>query len=215
MVGVFDSGVGGLISLRRLRTICDRVDTVYLADYENAPYGTKKREELIPIISGNIKRLLALGCERVLVACCTASAMLKYLPGELSSLASGVVLPTLDSINRSGLSRIALIATDRTVEEGCFAPSGAEWELFPIKAQPLVGIVERGEWSSPYIDRLILKIKATSPEGLILGCTHFSHLEKRFLREIPEIRIFSPADIGAVAFSKEVNNFGFGTEKYV
>ena len=65
MVGIFDSGVGGYNSLRELRRLKEKVDILYLADYKNAPYGTKTKEELIPIISDNIKRLVSLGCEKV------------------------------------------------------------------------------------------------------------------------------------------------------
>lgn len=215
MVGIFDSGVGGYNSLCELRRICDRTDVIYLADYENAPYGTKTKKELIPIISDNVKRLISLGCERVLAACCTASAMLGYLPCELRSRTFGVIEPTLDEIRASGVLRVALIATDRTVEEGAFSAVSGDCEVVGIKAQRLVGIVERGEWSSPYIDELIKKIKEISPDALVLGCTHFSHLEKRFSSELSGVRIFSPARIGARAFANGINNFGEGRTQYI
>ena len=213
MVGIFDSGVGGYNSLRTLRRICDRVDIIYLADYKNAPYGTKTKEELIPIISENINRLISLGCERVLVACCTASAMLGYLPNELCRLVSGVIEPTLSEIGRSSYRSIALIATDRTVSEGAFSISGRE--IVGIRAQRLVGIVERGEWDSPYIDEVIDEIRAASPEALILGCTHFSHLSNRLREALPGVEIFSPADIGAITFSEKINNCGKGRTEYI
>ena len=213
MVGIFDSGVGGYNSLRELRRLKEKVDILYLADYKNAPYGTKTKEELIPIISDNIKRLVSLGCEKVLIACCTASAMLPYLPREVRALASGIIGPTLAEIRKSGVRRAVLIATDRTVSEGVF--SVAECEIVGIKAQRLVDIVERSDFSSPYIDELIDKIKAASADALILGCTHFSHLSDRFRHAIPDARIFSPANIGAAAFSAEINNFGEGRIEYI
>jgi glutamate racemase len=83
VIGIFDSGVGGCVSLAELRAINGEVDIVYLADYKNAPYGTKGEGELVPIISENIERLLSLGCERVLIACCTASAMHRLLPEKI------------------------------------------------------------------------------------------------------------------------------------
>ena len=215
MVGIFDSGVGGHNSLCELRRLKKKVDIIYLADYKNAPYGTKTKEELIPIVSNNIKRLLSLGCERVLIACCTASAMLKYLPKELCDVCTGVIEPTLALIRNSGVRRASLIATDRTVSEGAFSSLEEEIKLSEIKAQELVGIVERGEFSSPYIDELIKKIKKTSPDALILGCTHFSHLSDRFRKDIPGVKIFSPANIGAREFSIGINNLGEGRIEYI
>jgi glutamate racemase len=101
------------------------------------------------------------------------------------------------------------------VSEGAFSALGENVELVQIKAQRLVGIVERGEFSSPYIDGLIREIKETDPDALILGCTHFSHLSDRFLRDIPGTEIFSPASIGAQKFSLGIDNLGEGRIEYV
>ena len=80
MIGVFDSGDGGLLAVEKIRERSPECDLIFLADRENAPYGTKSRTEIIRITKRNIKRLKELGASRILIACCTASSVY----GELS-----------------------------------------------------------------------------------------------------------------------------------
>lgn len=215
MIGIFDSGVGGCVSLAELRAINGEVDIVYLADYKNAPYGTKGEGELVPIISENIERLLSLGCERVLIACCTASAMHRLLPEKIREKSVPIIPYAVEEIRRLRARRVTLIATERSVKARAFAEISGFAHLTAISAQPLVGIVERGEWDNPYIDSLILEIKETRPDALVLGCTHFSHLSKRFCSEMPNVKIISPANLGAKAFAEGIGYAGYGITEYI
>ena len=215
MLGILDSGIGGYSSLREIRRLCDRVDIVYLADYKNAPYGVKDERTLVPIVSENIERLLSLGCERVLIACCTASAMHKHLRWELAERSTEIISPTVKEISKSGASRVTLIATERTVMSSAFDSVSRFASLTKISAQPLVSIVERGAWEDEYISALVGRIRESTPDTLILGCTHFSYIEKRLRQELPNINIVSPATLGAREGAKEINNLGTCRVEYI
>ena len=215
MVGIFDSGVGGYNSLYEIRRQTDRLDVIYLADYKNAPYGVKTERELIPIVEENIKALLSRGCEWVLIACCTASAMYKYLPSDLRERSLPIIPPTVEAVRREGAGRVTLIATERTVKSGAFSEISHFAELCEIAAQPLVEVVERGDWKSPYIDSLIERIKESEPSVLVLGCTHFSALYRRFCEELTGVKIISPAQIGAKEILKRVKNLGTSRVEYI
>ena len=84
MIGVYDSGSGGLTALSHLLRLAPRADICYLGDLPHAPYGTKTRAELIPIIEENTLRFLALGAEHILVACVTASSLYSHLFHHIS-----------------------------------------------------------------------------------------------------------------------------------
>ena len=56
MIGVYDSGSGGLIALSQLIRLAPSVDIAYRGDLANAPYGKKTREQLLPIIEENAER---------------------------------------------------------------------------------------------------------------------------------------------------------------
>ena len=78
MIGVFDSGNGGLITVEKIRELSADADICFLADRENAPYGTKSKNEIISLSKRNIKRLRDAGADKILIACCTASAVYPF-----------------------------------------------------------------------------------------------------------------------------------------
>lgn len=74
-IGVFDSGVGGLTVHRTLVARFPQADFVYLADQANAPYGGRAGEEIVDLTKAGVLRLFETGCDLVVLACNTASAI--------------------------------------------------------------------------------------------------------------------------------------------
>ena len=121
MIGVFDSGDGGLLAVEKIRERSPECDLIFLADRENAPYGTKSRAEIIRITKRNIKRLKELGASRILIACCTASSIYGELSEEEKSIAVPIIMPSARraaSITKTG--KIAVISTEATARSGAF-----------------------------------------------------------------------------------------------
>ena len=73
-VGFFDSGIGGKCILEAFRRLCPDVDTVYLADSANCPYGNKSAEEIFRLSDACVGELLERGCRIIVIACNTATA---------------------------------------------------------------------------------------------------------------------------------------------
>ena len=92
MIGIFDSGVGGLSALDEVRKIAPKADICFLADRNNAPYGTKTKEEVKKLAEANIEKLLSLGAEKILIACCTASTVYH----ELSDFHKSISVPIIE-----------------------------------------------------------------------------------------------------------------------
>ena len=205
MIGIFDSGKGGLNSYRVVREALPREDIVYLADRKNAPYGTRSEGELVELVERDIKRLIDLGCRKILIACCTASTVYPYLDDEARAIAVPIIAPAA----RAAVGgRVAVIATERTVMSRAFFHAIKEnspgTEVFEIAAGELVSLVEEGGKDGRLTDcqratvmRVRDKILAVRPDALILGCTHFSHLEASFAAELYGIKIVSAAKEGA------------------
>ena len=74
-IGVFDSGVGGLSVHRALVEALPDADLIYLADQANAPYGGRPGEEIVDLTRAGCERLFGAGCDLVVLACNTASAI--------------------------------------------------------------------------------------------------------------------------------------------
>lgn len=86
MIGVFDSGVGGLCALKALTTRLPGQRFIYLGDNAYAPYGHRSPEEITSLTRRGVRELFQRGCELVILACNTASTVaLRRLQGELDS----------------------------------------------------------------------------------------------------------------------------------
>ncbi len=181
---------------------------IFLADRKNAPYGTKTKDELIELVSRDILRLDSYGCRKILIACCTASTVHPYLPEKLKNISTPIIIPT--AMAAGGGKRIAVIATRHTVNDSAFSKAlsmlSPASSVFEIEAGELVTLAEGGcrdgklnRANLKIINNITEKIKATDPDTLILGCTHFSHFERTFTELLPNVRIVSSAREGASA----------------
>ena len=145
MIGVFDSGFGGLTVHRALIEALPDRDFVYLGDNRNAPYGTRRPIDVLNLTCAGLERLFAEGCTLAILACNTASVVAlrwiqqQWLPPRLREdgvprNVIGIVVPTIeaatglawDDNSSSGedperaSSTIAVFATRRTVETACY-----------------------------------------------------------------------------------------------
>ena len=75
MIGVFDSGIGGLTALKELTHALPYEDFVYLADEAHLPYGAHTRADVLRYTASALSFFESLGVHRVLLACGTASAL--------------------------------------------------------------------------------------------------------------------------------------------
>jgi glutamate racemase len=75
MIGVFDSGLGGLTVLHALRARFPHVSLVYLGDHANVPYGNRGSEEIVGLTRAATEALFQRGCKLVVLGCNTATAV--------------------------------------------------------------------------------------------------------------------------------------------
>ena len=213
MIGVFDSGVGGYCAFRELRRLLPREDMVYLADRKNAPYGTKSEDEIIAFTKANIKRLKDIGARKILIACCTASSVYGFLDEEEREISLPIITPAAEKAAEG--RKIMVIATERTVKSGVFGREIGRFSdstVTEIPAQRLVGLVESGcrdgrinPECDAELDRIAGLVKESKADRLVLGCTHFSHLESELQRRCG-VKTVSPAREGALALVKMIKN---------
>jgi glutamate racemase len=108
LIGVFDSGVGGLTVHRALVRAFPHADFIYLADQASAPYGGRPGEEIVDLTRAGCERLFAEGADLILLACNTAAAIAlrrlqqAWLPGYRRELGRpvnilGLIVPTIEA----------------------------------------------------------------------------------------------------------------------
>ena len=208
MIGVFDSGIGGLTALSELRKRAPLSDIIYLADRKNAPYGTKSECELTNLVTRDVNELLFRGADRILIACCTASTVYDLLPSYVKNVSTPIIEPAAKAAAYATKNaKIAVISTKRTADSHAFKDAIGKYssaEVFEFEAQALVSFIEERAFDSDvggkawqYLQALLGKVEECGADSLILGCTHFPHLKERLWELIPKIKIIDPSLEGA------------------
>jgi len=141
MIGVFDSGHGGLTILRGLVDRLPERSFLYFGDHAHIPYGDRTSAEIVTFTRAAVDLLFKQGCRLVILACNTAAAVAlrtlqqEWLPHYYPDRRIlGVLVPTVEAITgvpwlanvpagrRAGLPRtIAVFATRRTVASNAYA----------------------------------------------------------------------------------------------
>ena len=209
-LGIFDSGMGGLMIARSVLEQMPDINAVYLGDTLHLPYGARSKEAIYHYTEKAIDHLFREhDCRLIIVACNTASAAAlrkiqqEYLPANFPDRrVLGVVVPTLEMAAQSGFQRIGLIATKYIINSNIYQD-----ELFKIdprieiihNAAPLlVPLIENnGEpWLRDVLENYLRPLQTQNIDGLILGCTHYSYV-KDMAEEImgPNVPILSQTDI--------------------
>jgi glutamate racemase len=221
MIGVFDSGAGGLTAIFELRRLMPSADICFFKDTKNSPYGTKSHRELIRLVERDILKLCRNGADKILMACCTASTVYDDLPLEIQKISLPIIEPTAREAARvSTYGKIGVIATEATVSSGAFSKALAKYptvkEVSELALQRLVAMVEEGaadgKLRSRERDELsrLLKPMKNKIDTLILGCTHFPHLEREISGCLPGVKLVSSSREGAREISRLAKNKGTG-----
>ena len=213
MLGLFDSGRGGLNTVRRLKDTGDDKDLIYLIDGNNAPYGIKTEKEITEIATQNIRLLTEMGAEHVLIACCTASTVHSLLPKRYKDRSVPIIRPIADEARRATRTgRIGVIATDHTVGSGAFRKALADCSVYELSLSELVPMIDAGlsdetatDENVRMIDTLLEPILREDIDTLILGCTHFPALIGvigKIADKYKDVRLIDSARVGADVLRK-------------
>ena len=154
-----------------------------------------------------------MGCEMVLIACCTASSLHEMLPEELRNISIPIITPTARLCRDS--ESVLVIATEHTVKSGAFSREIKRFSTASVREipmQPLVDLIEWGHDTKCAINEIVKMCEGY--DTLILGCTHFSYLYGELRARLPEVKILSPAHIGANEVRKIKISRGCGLDRY-
>ncbi len=224
MIGIYDSGLGGLTAFRELRMRRPDLDIVYYGDTAHLPYGNRPADALFRYGKKAVSFLMNEGADAVLVACGTVSSTVLPRLQELFPIPLfGVVEPTANlAYHISKNKQIGIIATETTVKTGTFSKvlkqRGAVKD-FPLPCPLFVPLVENG-WIDQNLPlpRLVceetLKPLKGNIDTLILGCTHFSLLAHHIQKALPGVYLVGAGEAAAAALSATCPKVGRGESKF-
>lgn len=211
LIGIFDSGVGGLTVAARVQEDLPGASYVYFGDTAHVPYGNRSADDVIGLVADIAHHLVDSGAEALVMACNTSSAL------ALDAVRAWSPIPVIGIIEAAARAavfssrngQIGLIANPLTASSGAYeraagkalaaqgyAPTSAR--IFPVGCPKLVPLVEAGEVSTPSARAALLEylepLQAEGIDTLILGCTHYPFLTP-LIAEIlgPGVDIVDPA----------------------
>ncbi|MBV8370499.1 MAG: glutamate racemase [Candidatus Eremiobacteraeota bacterium] len=222
MLGLYDSGLGGLTVLAALRTAGITEDVVYFADQAHVPYGDKTEAEIHGFLRDNLALLGEQHVDAVVTACNTSCAVAEKIGWPQTPF------PVIDLIATAGRSfaqtphrRIAVVATAATVRAGAYArairASAPHAGVIEIAAPKLVPLVEQGYADTDTAREAVAEIVAELPpdvDALVYGCTHYPLLDRWFAQLLnPHVDRIDPARAQAAATAKLIaeRNLAGGT----
>lgn len=189
VIGVFDSGVGGLSVLRHIRSALPDEHLVYLADASFAPYGDKLDALVVARSLAIAEFFVGIGAKALVVACNTATASaIDAIRNRCPMLVVVGVEPGLKPAAQHSQTRIVgVLATTATLASMRFArlqaqvtaASGVRFLLQPCPG--LADQIEKGELGSPatarLLERLLYPLLDQGIDTLVLGCTHYPFVQ--------------------------------------
>ncbi|MBR5327354.1 MAG: glutamate racemase [Paludibacteraceae bacterium] len=195
MIGIFDSGYGGLTILNHIRQRLPEYDYLYLGDNARAPYGTRSFDVIYEYTLEAVNYLQKRGCQLIILACNTASAKaLRSIqqndinPDEIRVL--GVIRPTVEVVpTRTRTKHIGILATQGTVASESYVIELQKQDpelVITQQACPMwVPLIECGEHmhegADYFVEKYLTELLARDPliDTIILGCTHYPLLQEK------------------------------------
>lgn len=211
MIGVFDSGVGGLTVLKYFLKKLPNYNYIYLGDNARAPYGSRSALTIYNYTCEAVDFLFSRGSKLVILACNTASARAlrkiqqEYLPKKYPGRnVLGVIRPLAEKAAFGPCQKVGVLGTKATISSGVYAEEikklNKEIKVYSEKAPLLVPLIEENYLKYPetkkILKRYLRPLKEKQIETLILGCTHYPFLLDDIKKIMTKrVEVFCPGEV--------------------
>ena len=204
-IGFFDSGMGGISTLRGARRLLPGEDYLYFGDSANAPYGVKTPQQVCELSQKAAELLLERGAKALVIACNTATAaaaayLRKVYPELIVVGTEPAVKPAAEAFPGG---RVLVMATAGTLASQKFDQLRQRFaeqaQIVPVPCTGLMEFVERGVLSGPEVEQFLLEklepFTKVPVDAVVLGCTHYPFLEGAIRNVLGKnVAVFDSAD---------------------
>lgn len=201
MIGLFDSGFGGLTILKSIVSVMPEYDYLYLGDNARVPYGTRSQRMVYEFTKQAVEYLFHQGCPLVIIACNTASARaLRKIQQEFLPVSYpdrrvlGVIRPSAEEMVEQGVRSVGILATEGVVASQIYIEEihslAPDIRVYQQACPLLVPIIEAGEDTWEGTDMIIAKYlrelfdQDNGIDTILLACTHYPILHEQFVRQV-------------------------------
>ena len=185
MIGIFDSGVGGLSVFREIRKVLPDEKYVYFSDSAHCPYGEKTKEYIIERARTITRMLLDSGSDIIVVACNTATAAaISVLRNEFPVNFIGMEPAVKPAAMSTKTGVVGVLATAGTLKADKYLNTRGKFsenvKIVEHVGQGFVEAVEKGIMTGSEAEDIVrTSLKPLLDEGadrIVLGCTHYPFL---------------------------------------
>ena len=217
MIGIFDSGLGGLTAVKEILTLSTGEELIYFGDTGRVPYGNRSSATITKYACQDAAFLLSKKVDAIVIACGTVSTTsIEHLKATLPIPVIGVVEPSAEAaVKATKNGRIAVIGTAATIRSGAFEKSikdlSPEAEVITQACPLFVPLVENGfisddcEITRLTVEHYLAGIKESGADTLILGCTHYPIIAGIISKALPGVTLINS---GAEAAKKALTVLG-------
>ncbi len=208
MIGVFDSGIGGLTVLDEIVKLLPNYNYIYYGDSKNNPYGEKTDEELLNITSNIVEQFKKRGCKIIVIACNTATTRcMKKLKEKYQDLIFIGTVPAIKVACDNNFKNTLVMATPATIEsertnELVKDNIRTDQKIYLVPCFGLANAIERKDKKEikTLLKEIFKDYKDKNIDSIVLGCTHYPHIKKEILEEVPNVALLD----GSLGVAKEV-----------
>ena len=194
-IGIFDSGIGGISILEKLKQLLPNENFIYLADNRNCPYGSKSKKEIISLSKKNCEKLIELNCKIIIIACNTSTTnSIKKLREIIAIPIIGIEPGLKPAIHYTKTKNIGILATEKTLGSKLFFETLNQNKIDDIHIHEqigyeLVNLIEEDSHSKQNLQKILEKYLVPminkKIDCLLLGCTHYNHIKDVIEEIIP------------------------------
>lgn len=187
MIGIFDSGIGGLSVFREVRKALPEQSYIYFSDNVHCPYGEKSKEYITDRARVITRELIERGARIIIVACNTATAAaISTLREEFPVKFIGMepAIKPAAAVTKTGV--VGVLATAGTLKASKYIDTREKWaqdiQVVEHIGEGFVELVESGRTSGPEaeqtVSRSLLPLLEAGADTIVLGCTHYPFLSE-------------------------------------
>lgn len=198
-IGIFDSGIGGLTVLEKLKAT-PGLELFYFADFKNLPYGDKSADEICYFVDRIVQFFLRKNIMHIVIACNTATVaslhvMQKKYPNVVFIEAIDIAI--FEAVSISNNKKIGLMATPFVAQSLYYDDKlqllSASFSFYKIACSELASFIESSDHNSIdyQVKKYVAELKGVGVDTLILGCTHYGFVQNTIQTIAPGLKIIT------------------------
>lgn len=194
MIGIFDSGIGGVTVFREILKELPNYSYLYYSDSKNNPYGDKSKEELIRITENIVNELIHQGCSIIVIACNTASAICRDYLRNKFDVPIVAIEPAYKMVYDTNFQgKTLVLATKGTLESEKFQELYHKYDNHQTILYECVGLADLIEANKKEEIDVYLKkhlIPFQDVQNVVLGCTHYPLIQDEIAKILGQVRFY-------------------------